>query len=62
MINKRFNTKKDQRGVESHVKYFTYDSKGNLIEVKAIKKVKVFSAFFQGMTYLFAVMSGGYKN
>lgn len=52
----------DQRDAESHIKYFTYDSNGNLIEVKAIKKVKVFSAFFQGMTYLFAVMLGGYKN
>lgn len=51
----------DKKDTEYHVKYFKYDSKGNLIEVKAVNKVKVISSFVNGIMYIFSIMTNGYS-
>lgn len=59
IIKKIWGNKKDN---EYHVKYFSYDYNGNLIEVKAENKVKIIPSVIEFVLYFFAIMFGGYSN
>lgn len=59
IIKKIWGNKKDN---EYHVKYFSYDYNGNLIEVKAVNKVKIIPSVIEFVLYFFAIMFGGYSN
>ena len=59
IIEKLWGSRKDN---EYHVKYFKYDSYGNLIEVKAVNKVKIVPSLIESVMYIFAIMIGGYNN
>ena len=58
VIEKRWGSKKDS---QNNIKYFTYDSNGNLIEVKSIEKIKVVRSFVEGIGYIFSIMLHGYS-